>query len=142
MSGAPETMVEKAVSTLKERDLLMVTLTRWTSLISLTKTPLEEARRSAASAPSAQPNKVSAAPRTIPLKATSLPPSLLATRPPPIQFPFADIRLSPQCTASAVLTTLAWRRAFRSALARQTTNRGLLPAEMRHPDHHRHTPAL
>ena len=66
-------MVEKAVSTLKVRDLLTVTLTRWTSLISLTKTPLEEPRRSAAPAPSAEPNKANAAPRTIALEARRLP---------------------------------------------------------------------
>src|SRR3954451_19797961 len=91
MSGEPETMVEKAVSTLKVRDLLIVTLTRWTSLSSLTKTPLEEARRSPAPAPSAEPSTVSAAPKNIPKKAKNLPPSLLATRPPPIRFPFAAI---------------------------------------------------
>ena len=95
-------MVEKAVSTLKVRDLLTITLTRWTSFISLTKTPLEEARRSAAPARSAEPNKASAAPRTITLKARSLPPALLETRPPLIPIPLAAIHGCPRkCTPSA-----------------------------------------
>ena len=102
MSGEPATIVEKAVSTLKVRDLLTITLTRWTSLISLTKTPLEEPRRSAAPAPSAEPNKASAAPRTITLKARSLPPALLATRPPLIPFPFAAIHGCPAMYAFGV----------------------------------------
>src|SRR3954447_396576 len=89
-------MVEKAVSTLKVRDLLTVNLTRWTSLSSLTKTPLDEARRSAAPAPSAEPSKASAAPRTITFKASRLPPALRTTRPPPIRLPLRrDIRLTP-----------------------------------------------
>ncbi len=88
-------MVEKAESTLNVRDLLTVTLTRWTSLISLTKTPLDEARRSAAPAWSAEPNKASAAPRTNTLKASPRP-SLLATRPPLITFPFAAIHGRPR----------------------------------------------
>src|SRR5258708_1672088 len=81
MSGEPATMVEKAVSTLKVRDLLTTTLTRWTSFISLTKTPPEEPRRSAASARSPAPNKGSATPRPITPKARSLPtplPEMLA----------------------------------------------------------------
>jgi len=39
-----------AVSTRKVRDLLTMTLTFWTSLISLTMTPPEDTRRSAAAA--------------------------------------------------------------------------------------------
>src|SRR5438552_12229230 len=96
MSGEPATMVEKAVSTLKVRDLLTITLTRWTSDDSLTKTPLEEARRSAAPARSAGPKKASAAERTITLKARSLAAALLEMRPPPIPFPFAAIHRCPR----------------------------------------------
>jgi hypothetical protein len=91
MSGDPATIVEKAESTLKVLDLLTITLTRWTSLISLTKTPLEELRRSAAPVSSAEPNKASAEPRNTMLKARSPPPALVAMRPPPIRFPFAAI---------------------------------------------------
>src|SRR6266487_383416 len=101
MSGEPATIVEKAVSTLKVRDLLRVTLTRWTSFISLTNTPLED-RRSAAPARSAEPNEASATPRAITLKAKSLPPALVETRPPLIQFPLAAIHFcARKCTDSA-----------------------------------------
>jgi len=96
----------KAVSTLKVRDLLTITLTRWTSFISLTKTPPEEARRSAAPAPSAEPNKANAAPRTITLKARSLSPALLETRPPLIPFPSPRYAAVPAMYAFGVLTTL------------------------------------
>src|SRR6476620_6061948 len=96
MSGEPATIVEKAVSTLKVRDLLRVTLTRWPLVISLTKTPLEDPRRSAAPARSAEPNRASAAPRTIKLKVRSFPPALLETRPPLIPFPFAAIHGCPR----------------------------------------------
>src|SRR5437868_14169071 len=107
MSGEPATMVEKAVSTLKVRDLLRVTLTRWTSVISLTKTPLEEPRRSAAPARSTEPNKASAAPRTITLKARSLAPALLETRSLLIRSPFAAIHGSPPAMyVLGVLTAL------------------------------------
>src|SRR6266576_5084358 len=101
MSGEPVTIVEKAVSTLKVRDLLRVTLTRWTSFISLTKTPLEEPRRSAAPARSAEPDKVSAAPRAVTLRARSLPPALLEIRPalirsPSPRFTSVPVNLRPQ----------------------------------------------
>src|SRR5258707_9018071 len=105
-------MVANGRSTLNERDLLRITLTRWTSFISLTKTPLEEARRSAAPARSAEPNKASAVPRTITLKARSLLPALLESRPPLIPIPLRrDTRLSHQCppekrSAFVALTTL------------------------------------
>src|SRR5204862_531517 len=111
-------MVVNGRSTLKARDLLRTTLTRWTSLISLTKTPLEESRRSAAPAPSA--DMASAAPRTITLKARSHPPALLATRPPLISFPFAAIH---GCPRNVRLNQL---RPHRGHFC------GLLPAEMRH----------
>src|SRR6516164_6130033 len=85
-------MVEKGVSTLKVRDLLTITRTRWTSDISLTMTPPpEETRRSAAPARSAESNRASPAPRTITLKATSLAPALLERRPPPHTCPLAEI---------------------------------------------------
>src|SRR5258708_1361589 len=89
-------MVANGRSTLNERDLLRITLTCWTPFVSLTKTPLEEARRSAAPARSAEPNKASAAPRTSTLKPRS-PPALLETRPPLIiPFPFPAIRRCPR----------------------------------------------
>src|SRR4051794_2306202 len=127
MSGEPDTMVEKAVSTLKVRDLLIVPLTRWTSLISLTKPPLDDPRRSAAPAPSAEPNKASAEPRNTMLKARSVPPPLLATRPPLIRFPFAEI--------SGLPRNVRFGRPNNPLLApgqnHQRTDRGLPPAEMR-----------
>ena len=95
-------MVEKAVSTLKVRDLLTITLTRWTSFISLTKTPLEEA------SPICSPRAVSGTKQG---KRSAKnyhaqgekPPSCLArnvtaTHSIPLR---RDTRLSPQCTPSA-----------------------------------------
>src|SRR5579863_356729 len=93
-------MVANGRSSLNERDLLTTTLTRWTSFISLTKTSLEDDRRSADPARSAEPNTASAAPRAIAHKARRPPPLLLATLPPPILFPFAAMhrsRCDPAC---------------------------------------------
>src|SRR6476659_221702 len=89
-------MVEKAVSTLKVRDLLTITLTRWTSLISLTKTLPDETRRSAALTMPIVLDKTIPAPRAIRLSAKRLPPALPETRPPPTSNPLCrDLRLSP-----------------------------------------------
>src|SRR5690242_12388999 len=94
MSGDPAMIVEKAVSTLKVRDLLTVTLTRWTSVDSLTKTLPGETRRSAALAGSFRFNRIGAAPRATKLKAENQSPALHETRPPPTSIPFCrDPRL-------------------------------------------------
>src|SRR6185295_11761342 len=86
------------VSTLKVRDLLRVTLTRWTSPISLTKTPLEEPTRSAATARAAKCAKASTPPKADMLNAKSLTPQGLETQPPLIPHPLAAIRGCPkQC---------------------------------------------
>src|SRR5215472_7651173 len=106
MSGEPATIVAKAASTLKVRDLFKITLTRWTSDDSLTKTPLEETLRPAACARSAEAKKTNAAPTTITPKARSLAPALPELRPPLIPFPLAAILLAaaPECTPSGLPT--------------------------------------
>src|SRR5689334_17579434 len=99
--GEPATIVENGVSTLKVRDLLRVTLIRWTSPISLTKTPLEEpSGRSAATARAAKCARASTPPKADMPNAKSFTPRGPETQPPLIPVP------SPQSAATPDNATL------------------------------------
>src|SRR5690349_14091948 len=87
MCGEPATIGVKGVSTLKVRDLLRVTLTRWTSPGSLTKTPPDPSGPSAATARGAKCAKASTPPKADMLNAKSLTPRGPATQPPLILIP-------------------------------------------------------